>query len=354
MNDFRYLPCELHCHSVHSDGAFTVAELSREGAEEGLELLALTDHNTDSGCDFIARDSVPNEGAARTIPIVPGIEWTTDYGHLLVLGARRYVDWRTATPANIDRKLSEIRDAGGVCGIAHPFREGFPVCCGCNFEFEPERFDLVDYVEIWSEPDPLAMAYNARSTAWWISLLDGGFRIAATYGRDWHGRRDGRGLAARTYLGFRGAEATVAGALAALREGRSLVSMGSAATFEASLAEPGGAEPSGPSGQSSAVSAGIGDRVDWLDRAKAVDIAIRARLEGPWPSDGTRGAARSFAVLGRGGELLWEGPASPEGGTAVSGRLTCDSPYLRLELRGDYRGEERALALTSPIWLTKG
>ncbi|MDP3176382.1 MAG: CehA/McbA family metallohydrolase [Spirochaetaceae bacterium] len=346
MSAFRYLPCELHCHSVHSDGAFTVAQLARAGAEEGLKLLALTDHNTDSGCDFIANDEV-----ARTIPIVPGIEWTTDYGHLLVLGARKYVDWRTAAPGNIDEKLAEIRDAGGVCGIAHPFREGFPVCCGCNFEFEPERFDLVDFVEIWSEPDPLAKAYNARSIAWWISLLDRGFRIAATYGRDWHSRRDGRGSPARTYLGFRGTEATVAGALAALRDGRSIVSMGSAATFELALAGSGGDEPAGALG---AASAGVGDRVDWLGRASAVDISISARLEEPWPSDGTRGEARYFAVLGRGGEILWEGPASPEGQPAVSGRLTCNSPYLRLELRGDYRGEERALALTSPIWLTKG
>ena len=44
-----YLPCELHCHSVHSDGSFSVAELLRRAYDDHLALIALTDHNTVSG-----------------------------------------------------------------------------------------------------------------------------------------------------------------------------------------------------------------------------------------------------------------------------------------------------------------
>ena len=80
-----YLPCELHCHSVHSDGSFSVAELLRRAYDDHLALIALTDHNTVSGHGELD-DSIT--------PAVPGIEWTTFFGHMLVLGARDFVDWR--------------------------------------------------------------------------------------------------------------------------------------------------------------------------------------------------------------------------------------------------------------------
>ena len=37
-----YLPCELHCHSVHSDGSFSVAELLRRAYDDHLALIALS------------------------------------------------------------------------------------------------------------------------------------------------------------------------------------------------------------------------------------------------------------------------------------------------------------------------
>ena len=88
-----YLPCELHCHTVHSDGSFLPRELQQNAADDHLALIALTDHNTTSGYDELD-DSI--------IPTVHGIEWTTYFGHMLVLGAKEFVDWRDAVPNNID------------------------------------------------------------------------------------------------------------------------------------------------------------------------------------------------------------------------------------------------------------
>ena len=48
-----YLPCELHCHSVHSDGDYTVCELQKKAIDDHLAIIALTDHNTFSGWDEI-------------------------------------------------------------------------------------------------------------------------------------------------------------------------------------------------------------------------------------------------------------------------------------------------------------
>ena len=63
-----YLPCELHCHTLHSDGDFSVKELQEAAKENHLSLIALTDHNTMSGWDELD-DSV--------VPAIRGIEWTT-------------------------------------------------------------------------------------------------------------------------------------------------------------------------------------------------------------------------------------------------------------------------------------
>lgn len=64
--------CDLHTHSVFSDGTFTPAELIDAAIESGLSALALTDHNTVSGLeDFL----FAAEG--KLLDIVPGVEFTT-------------------------------------------------------------------------------------------------------------------------------------------------------------------------------------------------------------------------------------------------------------------------------------
>lgn len=76
--------CDLHTHSVFSDGSYTPAQLIAEAEAIGLRAIALTDHNTVAGLpDFLA--------AARgsAVEAVPGVEFSTDYQavelHILAL-----------------------------------------------------------------------------------------------------------------------------------------------------------------------------------------------------------------------------------------------------------------------------
>ncbi|MBQ7323518.1 MAG: PHP domain-containing protein, partial [Clostridia bacterium] len=41
--------CDLHTHSVYSDGTLTPQELIKEAENRGLSAVALTDHNTMAG-----------------------------------------------------------------------------------------------------------------------------------------------------------------------------------------------------------------------------------------------------------------------------------------------------------------
>ena len=64
--------CDLHTHSVYSDGTFTPAELIDGAIDAGLSAIAMTDHNTVSGLNEFAA-----AGEGKPIELVPGVEFTT-------------------------------------------------------------------------------------------------------------------------------------------------------------------------------------------------------------------------------------------------------------------------------------
>lgn len=76
--------CDLHNHSVYSDGSLTPAQLVSYAKEKGIGALALTDHNTIGGLGDFTK-SAKEAG----INYIFGCELTTDYNgkevHLLCL-----------------------------------------------------------------------------------------------------------------------------------------------------------------------------------------------------------------------------------------------------------------------------
>ena len=77
------LRCDLHTHSVYSDGTYTPGEIVAEAKRLGL-IVALTDHNTAAGLpEFM--DAAQKLG----VTAVPGVEVSTEYAgkelHLLGL-----------------------------------------------------------------------------------------------------------------------------------------------------------------------------------------------------------------------------------------------------------------------------
>lgn len=210
-----YLPCELHCHTVHSDGDFLTKELLQAASDDHLALIALTDHNTISGWQELD-DSI--------LPAIRGIEWTTYYGHMLVLGAKNFVDWRDAVPDNIDEKIQQVKAENGVVGIAHPFQLGSPFCTGGRWEFNVKNWDNVDYVEVWHEAFSFENYENDKALAYWSSLLDEGHHIACTYGKDWH-RPTNEGHFGCTYIDIQG-DINEKNALEAIKAGRTVASTG--------------------------------------------------------------------------------------------------------------------------------
>ena len=68
--------CDLHTHSLYSDGSQTPKELLREADAIGLSAIALTDHNTVDGLYEFMEEAKNYRAEA-----IPGVEFSCDYPH---------------------------------------------------------------------------------------------------------------------------------------------------------------------------------------------------------------------------------------------------------------------------------
>ena len=177
---------ELHNHTTESDAHISCAELLNIMLRENVDAFALTDHNTISGHRIMSR-LIAESGAP--IRCIYGMEYTTYYGHILCLNLHRYVPWDRIDRRHPELLFAACKQSGALTGVAHPFSYGDPFARGCRFEMTLRDFSDVDYVEIFNNANPLHEV-NAKSLAWWESLVLQGERLAATAGMDLHGDRD--------------------------------------------------------------------------------------------------------------------------------------------------------------------
>jgi predicted metal-dependent phosphoesterase TrpH len=97
--------CDLHSHSVFSDGSMTPAELVALAEKSGISALALTDHNTAKGLpDFMSA------GEKSNIITVPGCEISTEHRgtelHILGLFLPENA-WRAVDEYTLKMKLAK-------------------------------------------------------------------------------------------------------------------------------------------------------------------------------------------------------------------------------------------------------
>ncbi|HKS99740.1 MAG TPA: CehA/McbA family metallohydrolase, partial [Rugosimonospora sp.] len=110
---YRWLAGDLHAHTEHSDGVLTVPALARLAAAQGLDFLAVTEHNTVSHHPLL--------GAERGVLLLPGQELTTGRGHANAFGDIGWVDFR----APAADWLSTVEERGGLLSVNHPLAADF-------------------------------------------------------------------------------------------------------------------------------------------------------------------------------------------------------------------------------------
>jgi PHP domain len=206
----RWLKGDLHCHTLHSDGANSVEEMVRHAMELGLDFLAVTDHNTTTHHAELDRLS------DLPIVLIPGEEVTTYWGHANTWGLRDWVEFRCWTDESITALRRHLASRGAMLSINHA------KCVGPPWVFpDAEGFPAM---EVWQAPWRF---YNWESLEKWDGLLQLGQRVVALGGSDVHSippaaPRHPHGLAEPTTWVY-ASEATEGGVLSALKAGRAFI-----------------------------------------------------------------------------------------------------------------------------------
>lgn len=95
---------DLHVHSSASDGVFSPAEVVRKAHANGVEVMALTDHDTVSGLK-----EARNEAEKLGMRFIDGVELSVSWGgrtiHVVSLGPKKFEPYR-----ELSEKLSKQRD----------------------------------------------------------------------------------------------------------------------------------------------------------------------------------------------------------------------------------------------------
>lgn len=169
-----WLATDLHAHTLHSDGSLSVPQLAARAVEAGLDVLAVTDHNTVSH-----HPELPEVSARYGVGLLPGQEVTTDRGHANAFGDVGWVDFRRTASSWV----SHVRDAGGLLSINHPL--------AADCAWQHVLTDKPPLAEIWhwswldrTCSGPLAW-WTAWGTAWGTTAVPVG-------GSDFHRPEQGR------------------------------------------------------------------------------------------------------------------------------------------------------------------
>ena len=160
----RWLAGDFHSHTLHSDGELSTRELAALAAAEGVEALAVTDHNTVSHHRDLAAIS-----REYGVTLMPGQEVTTGRGHLNAFGRIPWVDFRR----HPDDWVRHVREHGGVASINHP------VAGDCAWQWQGT--ELPTHAELlhvsW-----LVDRTSVAPWAWWVQTPIG----CAVGGSDFH------------------------------------------------------------------------------------------------------------------------------------------------------------------------
>jgi hypothetical protein len=164
----RWYRGDLHAHSEHSDGANSVEEIVKFVRDAGLDYFALTDHNTISHWDELARLN-----HASTL-LIPGEEITMYGGHANVWGLDDWIDFRGSDDDRVQALIEDAHARGSMFSINHP---------DSPIPWLHEHAHGYGAIEVWNAP---WRYYNEPALLRWEGALLRGERIVAVGGSDSH------------------------------------------------------------------------------------------------------------------------------------------------------------------------
>jgi hypothetical protein len=161
---------DLHTHTLASDGVLRVEELALHALRNGLDYLAITDHNQMASTDTLLEHA--------QLTLIPGIEWTHYQGHANFLGVDQPYDepFHANAIEEVQARFASARSRGAFISINHPCDNV------CPFLFDMNSLPF-DCLEIWNGP---MRGSNLQAIGLWQSMLMAGKKVPICGGSDYH------------------------------------------------------------------------------------------------------------------------------------------------------------------------
>lgn len=148
---YRVLESDFHTHTAWSDGSLSPVGIVRQAARRGLDVVAVTEHNTVLPSQ-VARTYARATGGPL---VVTGEEITTARFHVIALG----IEHTVSPDQPIEAVLAAIHAQGGVAVAAHPVRHYWPALLPVR-----EAFDAAEVMH--------PIAFSTRGAEWrWADMV---------------------------------------------------------------------------------------------------------------------------------------------------------------------------------------
>ena len=131
------IKADLHVHTTYSkDSLITPKDLVYYARKNGLNAVAVTDHNQLEGAYKIAKET--------DFPIIPGMEVSSSEGHIVALNVNELIPRGLSAAETVMR----IHRAGGVAIACHPF----VLFKGCLKDKVCSTFDAIEIINARAFP----------------------------------------------------------------------------------------------------------------------------------------------------------------------------------------------------------
>lgn len=192
----RWYSGDFHTHTGHSDGfgcrdtrnnraPCQVFQVAAAAHEQGLDFIAVADHNTISH----HHDIQVLQPIYPDLLLLQSQEVTTFHGHANIHGTRLAVDFRLGFEDHTMASLQDqVGETGALFAIVHPGRPTGDSCTGCGWSAVGTDFSRVDAIEIVNGTN---VETGISGIPFWHERLNEGYRITAIGGSDDHGAGHG-------------------------------------------------------------------------------------------------------------------------------------------------------------------
>ena len=188
---------DLHSHTGHSDGVCRSQKeravpcpahrLVEAAAQQKLDFLAVTDHNTTSTLHFLREMQPFFDG----LLLIHGREMTTFNGHANVWGTSEFLDPRIGFAGwTVNRFLDQVHEKKALASINHPHWPTDERCPGCGWGWKQDtdfaKVDAIEVVNGYKEEGSYFKPPPGNGVPFWEEQIAKGYRITAVGGGDDH------------------------------------------------------------------------------------------------------------------------------------------------------------------------